>query len=81
MRRESRTPLILAVVLLILLALYVGSYLALVVPPRALIQRRGSRHMHREQAKYHYKHQEPLAKWIFWPVERLDEQLRPVQEW
>lgn len=65
---QSRTPLIVAIGLLLLPVLYVGSYLSLVRP----IQRKS-------YVQYHYpligaQHQTT----IFWPLEKIDGRVRPA---
>lgn len=74
---QSRGPLIVAVVLLLLM-LYVGSYLALVVP-------RGSFALVIEpDGQYwetrNYRCGESVSKSVFWPLEQIDRKLRPG-EW
>ena len=72
MDKQSRAPLIIAVVLLLLPVLYVGSYLALVVPS-------GVRHLIREPLKTKvttpYRIREVDS--YFWPLEQIDRKLRP----
>ena len=71
MDKQSRAPLIIAVVLLLLPVLYVGSYLALVVPS-------GVRHLIREPLKTKvttpYRIREVDS--YFWPLEQIDRKLR-----
>jgi hypothetical protein len=78
-RMTSRAPLILAILLLLLPALYVGSYLALVVPEgRYLICMSG------DPTSYsligHYRIYPPVARLFYWPLEQIDRNLRPL-EW
>jgi hypothetical protein len=77
---QSRAPLIIAIVLLLLPVLYVGSYFAMVVP--------GGRYVLREpdknefvfghlQQKVHYRVAHEVAARIFWPLEQIDRKVRP----
>ena len=77
--RTSAAPLIVAVALLLLPVLYVGSYLALVFPGwrTATVTlpdgRQGTRIVR-------YRAFDEQCRVIFWPVEQVDRQLRP-QAW
>ena len=75
----NRAPLILTIVLLLLPVLYVGSYLALVVP--------GGINVVVEEADtelglfpvidiQHYRAADQMAKFVFWPLERIDRSIR-----
>ena len=71
----NRAPLILAIVLLLLPVLYVGSYFALVVP--------GPPWHYDMDAKAmifpdHYRLGGEWAKAVFWPLEQIDQRGRPV---
>ena len=77
MKRESRAPLIVAIVLLLLPVLYVGSYLALVTPcvrivlnPR--IMEGGSIHVYEN-----YRVDGSIPPLLFWPLEQIDRKVRP----
>jgi hypothetical protein len=64
---QSRGPLIVAIVLLLLPMLYVGSYFATVRPV---------------DNHHGYVYQYPRigssrGRWIFWPLEQLDRNVRP----
>jgi hypothetical protein len=76
MKRESRAPLIIAIVLLLLPVLYVGSYLAMVVPEGTFLKEmlpdgtgvlRGS----------HYRAFPDVCEKIFAPLQWMDLNLRP----
>lgn len=71
MKRDSRAPLIVAIVLLLLPIVYVGSYLALVQPYGRLTSA-GNR------VNRHYR----VDSWLtfpilFWPLEQVDRKVRP----
>jgi hypothetical protein len=81
----NRAPLITAIVLLLLPALYVGSYLALVVPkgatyefvpmdPKLLV---GVSEVGFTLRKIHYRTGSGLAERLYWPLEQIDRKLRP----
>ena len=63
--RKHAAPII-AATLLLLPALYVGSYLALVEPAPLLFQ---DQSMYRTGGLY--------ADWFYWPLEQIDRQIRP----
>ncbi|QDU26346.1 hypothetical protein ETAA8_14240 [Anatilimnocola aggregata] len=65
----NRAPLIVAIVLLLVPVLYVGSYFALVVP-------RGI-HGYKAIFEEHYRWQNKLCSRVFWPLEQIDRKLRP----
>jgi hypothetical protein len=81
----NRTPVVLAIVLLLLPMLYVGSYLALVVPSGIVI------HPGYDPSKepfylgyrpmisplvHHYRTANETAERIFWPLEQIDRRVR-----
>lgn len=70
----NRAPLIVAIVLLLLPVLYVGSYFALVVP----------KGFHPSYDPYgtrvHYRRGGSYAAKFFWPLEQIDWTMRP-KEW
>jgi hypothetical protein len=73
----SRAPLILAIVLLLLPVLYVGSYFALVVPsgiPRRMAGPYGGTYISFNE---HYRFADTEAKFLFWPLEQIDRRMRP----
>ncbi|WP_254512281.1 hypothetical protein [Anatilimnocola floriformis] len=76
MTRESRAPLIVAIVLLLLPVLYVGSYLALVVPGPPIP---GAFSGIRPGTIYRgpYRYGKEWADRLFWPLEQIDRKLRP----
>lgn len=67
----NRAPLIIAIVLLLLPVLYVGSYLALVVPAGFFTARSGT-----ARTEYYRVENDSCAQ-VFWPLEQLDRKLRP----
>ena len=73
---QSRAPLIVAIVLLVLPVLYVGSYLALVVPGgRVIFYAVGPNTSRGELVRYRWGDEWPRQ--IFWPLEKIDRKLRP----
>ena len=66
---QPRAPRIVAVVLLLLLVLYVGSYLALVMPEGIVLKGGESR-------VAHYRFEDRTAAAIFWPIEQVDRKVR-----
>lgn len=90
MKRESRAPLIIAIVLLLLPVLYVGSYLALVKPGYQTFQH-GTGHSSSDsdetvihsEAEYidttypTYRLQSEWIGRIFWPLQQIDRKVRP----
>ena len=81
---NSPTPLILAIVLLLLPVLYVGSYFALVVPSGGFIADPAgtTRFAHplngAVMGRYtHYVRFQPACEFIFWPLEQIDRNVRP----
>jgi hypothetical protein len=71
---NNRAPLIVAIVLLVLPVLYVGSYLALVVPGPDWLKIDGIDGPHRHP----YRIGESWSSTVFWPLEQIDRKLRPV---
>jgi hypothetical protein len=63
---QSRAPLIIAAMLLLLPVLYAGSYFALVVP--------GGFPRDRGQ---HYRIDRKGLEQVFWPLEQMDRKVRP----
>ena len=74
MDKQSRAPLIIAVVLLLLPVLYVGSYLALVMPEGYF--RTDPRRAGVYDIRVHYRWLDPRAGVAFWPLEQIDRKLR-----
>ncbi len=75
MKRESRAPLIVAIVLLLLPVLYVGSYLALVVPGG--VKRPIPTGVTARLSWDRYRIGGNWSVIIFWPLEQIDRKLRP----
>jgi hypothetical protein len=74
---QSRAPLIIAIVLLLLPVLYVGSYLALVRPNCRVIH--GSITSNDSAVIVeHYRLRGRIYGWVFWPLEQLDRKARPA---
>lgn len=72
---QSRAPLIVAIVLLLLPVLYVGSYLALVVPQSTLVLRRKG--PSGRNVVYPYRIRSHWLATGFWPLEQIDRKVRP----
>ena len=73
--KESPPPLIIAIVLLLLPVLYVGSYLALVVPEgRGYVESPG---VVGPVYISHYRIGFSVPAIIFWPLEQIDRKVRP----
>jgi hypothetical protein len=70
MKRDSRAPLIVAIMLLVLPVLYVGSYFALVLPEPVVRDPF-------DPFFDHYRLGGRVSKVMFWPLEKLDRELRP----
>ncbi len=70
---KKHAPPIVAIVLLLLPVLYVGSYLALVWPDAERFNRADSRS---DFPTYRYE-TESWACRLYWPLERIDRKLRP----
>ncbi len=71
---QSRAPVILAIVLLLLPVLYVGSYFALVVPRGRVVWHGSGTRMY--LCNYRIDNQK-LAAAFFWPLEQIDRKVRP----
>ena len=71
----NRAPLIAAILLLIAPLLYVGSYLALVVPDRDRVDCFGN-----DLGQPDFRTDNKLVWAFFWPLEQIDRKLRP-REW
>ena len=89
MKRESRAPPIIAIVLLLLPVLYVGSYLAMVhhsvqTVTLSIASSDASSASFPPRDIPIYKHYrfdaDSWASRFFWPLEQIDRKLRP-QEW
>jgi hypothetical protein len=79
MSTRSPAPII-AVVLLLLPLLYVGSYLMLVVPsgiPRQGIGEVNGVPYSRIARDNHYRMARDQSEWFYWPIEQIDRKLRP----
>lgn len=82
---QSRAPLIVAIVLLVLPMLYVGSYLALVnpefgYPGRTTVPGSGPCEAVPFEAKHYdsgYRNGGEWAWVVFWPLEQIDRLIRP----
>jgi hypothetical protein len=73
--KNSRAPLIAAIVLLLLPVLYVGSYLALRNPRYAILVEVPARRPMKIVADYRFVGQQ--GRTFFWPLEQIDRQVRP----
>jgi hypothetical protein len=73
---QSRAPLIIAIVLLLLPLLYVGSYFAMVVPDGIFIGTIKVDYV-RQPVISHYRTGGDIAAAVFWPLEQIDRKLRP----
>jgi hypothetical protein len=73
---HSRGPLFIAIVLLLLPVLYVGSYLALVVP-RGVATQPNLRRSSFTIAWRRYRLGGQASEFLFWPLEQIDRKLRP----
>ena len=80
MNRESRAPVIVAIVLLLLPVLYAGSYLAVVVPDGVTEYvgpfPPGDTFYFMPSGK-HYRFVNGVSRRVFWPLEQIDRKLRP----
>ncbi len=76
---QSRAPLIGAIVLLLLPMLYVGSYLALVMPEGQVIYESEILESlgYGTATDIHYRAGGALAGRFFWPLEQVDRRVRP----
>ena len=68
----SRAPLILAIVLLLLPVLYVGSYLALVLPQGRLVPESPTLDVN---SHYRFGRELGISR-AFWPLEQIDRRMR-----
>ena len=75
---HSRAPLIFAIVLLLLPVLYLGSYLALVVPQGQRIASPNASFSSRWEVVIYYRLGSEFISRIFWPLEQIDRRMRPV---
>jgi hypothetical protein len=76
MKRESRAPLIVAsIALVVMLLLYVGSYLVLVTPKGYWLSAPRPDGLH--GFPVHYWWIDPRAGVVFWPLEQIDRRVRP----
>ena len=74
MRAMNRIPLILAIALLLLPVLYVGSYLALLTPLRCAV--------FGQVGKIDFDNYRICPRecsYIFWPLEQIDRKVRPAK--
>ena len=74
----NRTPLILAIVLLLLPVLYVGSYLALVIPGGRLVVPDPS--VRQTAQPIYVSRYRADGRWLarfFWPLAQIDQRIRP----
>ena len=76
-RRTSTAPLIIAIAVLILPLLYVGSYVAL-VKPRAAFESTMVQPGMRTVRFTHYRIGKGHVDWFFWPLEHIDRKMRPA---
>lgn len=78
MKRESRAPLLVALVLLLLPVLYVGSCLALVVPEGGTLQgKTPDGQIVTVNLGTRYRLKPSWAERVFWPLEQIDRKVRP----
>lgn len=78
---KDRGPLVVAIVLLVLPMIYVGSYFALVVPRGyVVVERVGPNgvHVHREHYRWGEYEDVYQIKAIYWPLEQIDRRIRHV---
>ena len=73
MKRDSRVPLIVAIVLLLLPVLYVGSYFALVVPSGMTLNPFSPKSIE----VVHYRFCAHASALLFFPLELIDRKMRP----
>lgn len=73
-QRQARAPLVIAIVLLLLPLLYVGSYLALKKPLAVAVMRNGRSGTY---VVAEYRMGKRIAGYAFYPLEQIDRQLRP----
>lgn len=75
-RRTSAAPLFIAIAVLVLPLLYVGSYVALVTP-RARFESTIAQPGMRTVRLTHYRIGRGRVDWFFWPLEQIDRSVRP----
>jgi hypothetical protein len=73
--KKHAAPIV-AAILLLLPVLYVGSYLALVVPG-GIAERGTGRFSGVISFDKHYRFANTEAKFIYWPLEQIDRKVRP----
>lgn len=73
-KSRTVTPLLIAILFLVLPLLYLGSYFALVLPRGAWVRDTGN------SRRVHYRHYDSVAQFAYWPVEQIDRRVRP-REW
>ena len=77
---KRHTAPIIAAILLLLPVLYVGSYLALVVPPGRYVSRTVGSANNRPSTEIFfekYRFGGEWARWFYWPLEQIDRKVRP----
>jgi hypothetical protein len=82
---QSRAPLIVAIALLLLPVLYVGSYLALVIPGSVCVLPNGTEIREGQISEWDsynftyktYRTGGRRVELFFWPIEQVDRRLRP----
>lgn len=79
-QRQSRAPLIITIVLLLLPVMYVGSYLALVNTNRFVEFQEIRPGTFTPLPMQRYRFGGLWAERVFWPLEQIDRKLRPG-EW
>ncbi|QDU27650.1 hypothetical protein ETAA8_27390 [Anatilimnocola aggregata] len=77
MNQTSRAPLITAIVLLLLPLLYVGSYLALVVPQGRMVFKATEYFPGHEYLCRYRIDSDVILPALFWPLEQIDRKVRP----
>jgi hypothetical protein len=79
MKRDSRTPLVAAIVLLLLPMLYEGSYFALVVPQgwAKQLPQEGPTTFTWKNYRVGSAGSEVLFGIVYWPLEKIDHSMRP----
>jgi hypothetical protein len=73
-QRQARAPLVIAIVLLLLPLLYVGSYLALKKPFAITLLGNGRNGTY---VVADYRMGQRIASYAFYPLEQIDRKLRP----
>jgi hypothetical protein len=72
--KNTHALLTIGIVLVVTLVLYVGAYLALLLPPPQAY----NDYLARRWSNYRYGGR--IVEWAFWPLEQIDRKLRP-QKW